>query len=159
MLIKGYVEEDFNQYKLPTMTIATARCSMKCDELNGCQICQNLPLVKVADKQIDNQKLIQKYVDNPITKAVCCAGLEPLDTFAELLVFIKDFREVCDDPIIIYTGYTEEEVKTMGCWDMLATFSNIIIKVGRFVMNCEPHYDELLGVKLASPNQYAVRVS
>lgn len=159
MLIKGYVEEDFNQYKLPTMTIATARCSMKCDELNGCQVCQNLPLVKTADKQIDNQELIKKYLSNPITKAVCLSGLDPIDTFAEITTFIRDFRKVSLDEIIIYTGYTMDELETMGCIEKLKQFSNIIVKVGRYVMNCEPHEDPLLGVMLASPNQYAVRIS
>lgn len=159
MIIKGIVEEDFSNYKKPSMLIATARCSMKCDELNGCQVCQNSPLLFKPDIEISSEEIIKRYIENNLTRALVIAGMEPLDTFADLITFIKDFREVCDDPIIIYTGYTEEEVKIMGCWDLLATFSNIIIKFGRFVMNCEPHYDELLGVKLASPNQYAVRIS
>ena len=159
MLIKGYVQEDFNQYKLPTMTIATARCSMKCDELNGCQVCQNMPLVRSADREIDNQELIKKYLSNPISKAICIAGLEPIDTFADTLTFIKDFRQASLDEIIIYTGYTMEEMETMGCINMLKQFPNIILKVGRYVMNKDPHYDEVLGVELASPNQYAVRIS
>jgi hypothetical protein len=41
----------------------------------------------------------------------------------------------------------------------LCQFSNIIIKFGRFRPGQEPHYDEVLGVKLASDNQYAKRVS
>ena len=157
MLIKGYVEEDFNQYKFPTMTIACPRCSFKCNELNGKCVCQNWELVKSPDIEIDNQKIIERYINNPISKAVCLGGMEPLDTFASVLSFIKDFRKVSNDPIIIYTGYTEEEVRLMGVWDMLKPFG-IIIKVGRYMMNCEPHYDELLGVELASPNQYAVRI-
>ena len=159
MIIKGIVDEDFSQYYLPTMTIASARCSFKCDALNGCQVCQNWELTHAPDIEIDNKKLIERYLNNPITKAICFGGLDILDQFAELISFIKDFREVSDDDIVIYTGYTEEEVKIMGCWDLLATFSNIIIKFGRFVMNCEPHKDELLGVELASPNQYAERIS
>jgi hypothetical protein len=38
-------------------------------------------------------------------------------------------------------------------------FKNIIIKFGRFVPNQEKHYDEVLGIELASPNQYARRIS
>ena len=38
-------------------------------------------------------------------------------------------------------------------------YSNIIIKFGRFIPNREPHFDEVLGVNLASNNQYAKRIS
>ena len=157
MIIKGIVEEDFSNYKKPSMLIATARCSMKCDELNGCQVCQNSPLLFKPDIEISNEEIISKYLDNGLMQALIFGGMEPLDTFVSVLSLIKDFREVSDDPIIIYTGYTEEEIHSMGVWDMLKPFG-IIIKVGRYIMNCEPHYDELLGVELASPNQYAVRI-
>ncbi len=160
MLIKGIIDCDTINYgKANVMTIMCNRCSFKCDELNGSRVCQNSSLVFEPDLEFSNQELIDMYLKNDMVHGMCFQGLEPLDTFADLITFIKDFREVCDDLIIIYTGYTEEEVKIMGCWDLLATFGNIIIKVGRFVMNCESHYDELLGVKLASPNQYAVRIN
>lgn len=158
MIVKNVLDEDFVNYKEPTMTICMPRCSFKCDELNNCQICQNAQLLYMPDIEISNEKLITRYVNNPITHAVLFSGLEPIDTFASVLSFIIDFRGVSDDPIIIYTGYTESEVRLMGIWDMLKPFGNIIIKVGRYIMNCEPHYDELLGVELASPNQYAVKI-
>ena len=41
----------------------------------------------------------------------------------------------------------------------LKQYDNIIIKFGRFIPNQEKHYDEVLGVELASPNQYARRIS
>ena len=34
-------------------------------------------------------------------------------------------------------------------------YGNIIVKYGRYVPNQKPHYDELLGILLASDNQYA----
>ena len=37
----------------------------------------------------------------------------------------------------------------------LLKFSNIIIKFGRYIPGQKPHYDEILGVNLASDNQYA----
>ena len=37
-------------------------------------------------------------------------------------------------------------------------FKNIIIKYGRYIPDQEPHYDEVLGVNLASDNQYAERL-
>ena len=37
-------------------------------------------------------------------------GLEPFDQFEELFNFIKKFREVSLDDIVIYTGYYKEEL-------------------------------------------------
>ena len=34
-------------------------------------------------------------------------------------------------------------------------YDNIVVKFGRFRPNQDPHYDNVLGVKLASNNQYA----
>lgn len=83
-------------------------------------------------------------------------GLEPLDS-DELLHLITLFREQSDDDIVIYTGYTEEEIQKQI--KQLKGFENIIIKFGRFIPNQEKHYDEILGIELASPNQYARRIS
>jgi len=62
----------------------------------------------------------------------------------------------CDDPIIIYTGYNKNEIQ---CLDILNNYNNIIIKYGRYIMGQQPHYDEVLGVKLASDNQYAEKLT
>lgn len=159
MVIKNLLDEDFVQYKKPTMTISTSRCSFKCDELNGCHVCQNSELIFLPDIEISNEDLIKRYMNNPITEAVCFSGLEPFDQFSELISFIKDFREVSNDDIVIYTGYTDAEVRIMGIYDMLRQYKNIVLKTGRFIMNQPSHYDEVLGVELASPNQYAERIS
>ena len=42
---------------------------------------------------------------------------------------------------------------------MLYDYKNIIIKYGRYIPNQTPHRDEVLGVNLASDNQYAERIS
>ena len=41
----------------------------------------------------------------------------------------------------------------------LKQFPNIIIKYGRFIPGHSPIYDEVLGVNLASKNQFAVKIS
>ena len=41
----------------------------------------------------------------------------------------------------------------------LKQFPNIIIKFGRFIPNQQSHYDEVLGINLASDNQYAKKIS
>ena len=40
----------------------------------------------------------------------------------------------------------------------LKDFENVIIKFGRYIPNDENKFDEILGVKLASKNQYAMRL-
>ena len=159
MLIKNIIFEDIVNYKKTSMFIAFGKCSFKCDELNGCHVCQNSLLLSQPDINIENKEIIRRYMGNKLTHAVVCAGLEPLDQFAELISFIKDFREVSDDDIVIYTGYTESEVRLMGQYDVLRQHKNIVIKFGRFIINQPSHYDEVLGVELASPNQYAERIS
>ena len=159
MLIKGLIDYDQVNYKEAVMTIMCHTCSFKCDSLNGCRACQNSKLVNEPDIEISNQELIDIYLSNPMTHGVCFQGLEPLDQFPELISFISDFRKVSPDPIIIYTGYTMEEIKLTGQYDMLEQYPGIILKVGRYIMNCEPHEDPILGVKLASPNQYAEKIS
>lgn len=76
-----------------------------------------------------------------------------MDSWEDLQVFVKNFRYYKPDDIVIYTGYTEEEIKDKIEW--LSLYENIIIKFGRFIPNQGKHFDEILGIELASPNQYA----
>ena len=62
-----------------------------------------------------------------------------------------------NDEIIIYTGYKKYEIENQ--LNQLKQFSNIIVKFGRYIPQQPPIYDEILGVELASPNQYAERIS
>ena len=78
--------------------------------------------------------------------------------FDEVYELISYFRNHgCKDFFIIYTGYYQEEIDDKV--KLLQQFPNIIIKFGRFIPNQEHHFDETLGVQLASPNQYARRIS
>ena len=156
MKIKNIVTEDFVNYCKPSMFIVCNKCSFKCDKEAGRSICQNSALVREPDKDINCSTIFNLYVNNPISKALVLGGLEPFDS-DELLHLITLFREESDDDIVIYTGYTEEEIQKQI--KQLKGFKNIIIKFGRFVPNQEKHYDEVLGVELASPNQYARRIS
>lgn len=153
MIIKGIIDEDFINYKKPSMTIEFPYCSFKCDKECGQQVCQNSALVNEPNISVSVYKIIDRYLNNPITKAVVCQGLEPFDSKDDLYVFIDRFRRRTDDPIIIYTGYTEEELKDE--LPVLEQFGNIIIKFGRFIPNSLHKFDDILGVELASNNQYA----
>lgn len=153
---KGIKYEDFVNYKKPSMFIMTTKCSFKCDKENGCQLCQNMPLVAEPNVKISYDEVICNYLNNPITKAIVFGGLEPFDTYAELQWFIYELRSEygCFDDVVIYTGYTEEELADK--LPDITCYGNIIIKFGRFRPNQKPHLDPVLGVELASDNQYAV---
>ena len=164
MLIKGLQDEVFGDYKKPAMQIVFPSCDFKCDKENGCQMCQNSQLAHEPIIDIDLYEIKKRYINNPITKAIVLGGLEPFDSPLQLINFIFDFRIYSSDDIVIYTGYTEEELQDMDklpglALDSIKSVPNIIIKYGRFRPNQEPHYDEVLGVKLASDNQYAKRIS
>ena len=172
MKARGIVFEDFINYKEPALYIATPTCSFKCDKECGRSVCQNSPLINEPIIEVDKDDIIEAYLSNSITKAIVFGGLEPLDSFMDVLTFIDSLRRQyrCNDTIVIYTGYTEEEVQEglFGAgpvnlmkenWRILCSYQNIIVKFGRFKPNEESHLDKLLGVRLASPNQYARQVS
>lgn len=160
MKIRNLVAEDFVNYKKPSMFIITCYCDFKCcHELEIDEsICQNEPLVQSEVKELSNEYLYKFYSSNPITKSIVFGGLEPFLQFEELLSFIQYFRDRnCLDDIVIYTGYYKEEIEDKI--QKLQEYPNIIIKYGRFIPNQESHFDEVLGVKLASENQYAEKIS
>lgn len=156
MIIKGIIDEDFINYKKPSMIIEFPYCSFKCDKECGQQVCQNSTLANEPNISISVYKIIDRYLNNPITKAIVCQGLEPFDSKNDLITFIDRLRRRTDDDIIIYTGYTKKELQKEI--QLLQNFNNIIIKFGRFIPNQPSHFDDILGVTLASPNQYAERI-
>lgn len=155
--IKGIIDEDFVNYKKPSMYIAFPKCDFKCDKECGRAVCQNSALAKSPNIETVAKKLVQRYLHNPMTEAVVFGGLEPFDTPKDLFFLVSLFRSYTEDDIVIYTGYTEEEMEEMV--KKLKNFTNIIVKFGRFIPDQKSHYDEVLGVKLASPNQYAIKIS
>lgn len=157
MIIKQLLDEDFVNYKKPSMFIGFASCSWKCDKECGMQVCQNGALATSPIKNIGFKIIVNRYINNPITSSVVCGGLEPFDTWGDLYGLVTYLRVSTQDDIVIYTGYYKEEIEAYI--DELKVFPNIIIKFGRYIPGCEKHYDEVLGVYLASDNQYAERIS
>lgn len=173
MIVKEIRDEDFTSYRKPSMVIGFPSCTFKCEKEFGCNgMCQNLALATAPNIEVGYGHIVDRYLKNPITKAIIMAGLEPFDSALSLVGLINYFRKHTDDDIVIYTGYTEEEVKDMkytiyyswgkqsySYFGEIVKHPNIIIKYGRYRPNEESHYDDVLGVKLASSNQYAERVS
>ena len=159
MIIKELRDEDFVNYKKPSMFIAFPSCTFKCERDCGKKMCQNSELAKAPDIEISTPDLVDRYLSNPITSAVVCGGLEPMDSFEDLWRLIFHLRvKGCNDDVVIYTGYYKNEIPE----EYLKRFSivpNIIIKWGRFIPNQQPHFDKVLGISLASDNQYAEVIS
>lgn len=159
MLLVNLIQEDFTNYKKPSLFLGFPKCSGKCNKIAGKIVCQNEKLKNAEKIDISIREIIDLYINNPITKAIVCGGLEPLDTPEELIDLIESFRYFTNDDIVIYTGYTEKEVKNMLIYGHLLQYPNIIIKYGRYLEGHVQHFDETLGVYLASNNQYARNIT
>lgn len=157
MIIKGITDEDFINYKKPAMFVAFPRCSFKCEKECGICCCQNSDLARSSDIEVTAAALAQRYINNPISESVVIGGLEPFDTFDDLMELIDALRSKTQDDIVIYTGYNEDEIADR--LPRLTKHSNIIIKFGRFVPSDTKRYDEVLGIYLASQNQHAIKLS
>ena len=157
MKLKGIVQEDFSNYKEPSMFLSTCYCDWKCCLEQGfdTSVCQNYGLNNACIQEIDDNAIIKAYMNNPITKAIVFGGLEPYQQLTEIIEFIEKFRKVSNDYVIIYTGFNEEEHQGKELVKKLVPLKNIIIKFGRYIPNQHPHLDSVLGVGLASDNQYA----
>lgn len=159
MQLRGIKYEDITQYYKTSMFLICPFCSFKCDKENGSQICQNSNVINYPIIDINDDKIIHRYLENPMTNAIVFGGLEPMDSFSEVIRFIDKLRNQynCNDDICIYSGYSKneltEEIKE------LKKYKNIIIKFGRYIPNQKPIEDKVLGVQLISDNQYAEKIS
>jgi pyruvate-formate lyase-activating enzyme len=157
--LKDIMDENFQDYKKPSMMLATSLCDWKCliEENLDISICQNSELYNQKNIEVSIESIIKRYFNNPITKAIVIGGLEPLLQFDEVLEFIKQFRLKCIDDVVIYTGYYPEEIQLHI--NELKKYKNIIMKYGRYKHNDEKTFDEVLGIWLISKNQFAKKIS
>lgn len=160
MKIKGLVDEDFVNYRKPAMFIGVIKCNWKCciEQKIDISICQNSSLANSNDIDISIDEIFDRYIKNPLTKSVVIGGLEPFLQFDDIYNLVQYFRaNQCDDDVIIYTGYYKNEIHDQ--LKAISKYKNIIVKFGRFMPNQKKHFDDILGVYLASDNQYAERIS
>ena len=157
MLIKNLIDEDFINYKKASMFIAFPYCSFKCEKECGVRCCQNSELANARNIDVSPHILTARYMNNPLTSSIVFGGLEPFDSFEDMLHLIELLREKTQDDIVIYTGYNESEIADEV--DIIRKHKNIIVKFGRYRPSDTKKYDEVLGVNLASRNQYAKKIS
>lgn len=161
MRVNTIVDEDFINYQKPAMFIGTISCGGKCCIEGGfpLSVCQNDGWRGCAPVNIKDKVIVKRYLQNKISHAIVLGGLEPLEQADEVVELIRTLREDfnCHDDVVIYTGYYPDEVTAI--LDELQKFDNIVVKFGRYIPNIKSHFDEVLGVNLASDNQYAVRIS
>lgn len=141
------------------MFLGTTSCDWKCCKESNipCSICQNYPWSNNPVKEFNNEDIINMYLKDGLEESIVFGGLEPILQFQEVIPFIDEFRKVSEDGIVIYTGYYKEEIEKEI--EGLKKYKNIIIKFGRYIPNRNNRYDEILGVTLASDNQYAEKIS
>lgn len=159
MKLKFVKPEDFVNYKKCSLFLGTCYCDRKCCIENNlpCSICQNYPRSNNPIKDIPNEKIFDLYKKNNLMEAIIFGGLEPMKQFEEMFEFISEFRNISNNDIVIYTGYYPEEISDKIAH--LTKFSNIIVKFGRYIPNKPNRYDDILGITLASDNQYAKKIS
>lgn len=157
--VKEIVDENFQDYKKSSMMIACTKCDFKCFTELGLKpdICQNMMVAQKKSIEVSLSDIFYRYKSNLITNAVVIGGLEPMLQFGEFYNLIGYFRKNnCYDDFVIYTGYYEDEIAEE--LSLLRGLENIIVKFGRFIPNSKKVFDNVLGIYLASDNQYAERI-
>ena len=158
--VKSIVDENFQDYKKSSMFIALPKCDFKCFRELGLDPsgCQNFETLKLKNFKISIESVFERYIGNPITKSIVLGGLEPFCSFDEIFSLISYFRnKQCFDDFVIYSGYYPDEIQDKI--EFLKQFKNIIVKFGRFVPNSNSKFDNLMGISLASENQFSMKIS
>lgn len=159
--LKGIDEENFRDYKKASLFLAFPQCNYKCCIEQGLDksICQNSHLHQHPSEEYSFDFIWNLYISNSLTEAFVLGGLDPMETFEDVLSFINFIRNDKKDlsDIVIYTGYYLKEIENKI--DKLKQYPNIIVKFGRYTPDKPSRYDEILGVNLVSDNQYAAKIS
>lgn len=158
--LKGVVAEDFVNFKVPCMFLITCCCDWKCctEQNVPTSVCQNEAIHQQPQKTFSYESIFNYFENNDISRSIVIGGLEPILQFDEVLGLIDYFRQNGENcPFVIYTGYYPDEIHEKI--SLLMHYQNIYVKFGRYIPNDKPHYDDVLGINLASNNQYGVKIS
>ena len=84
-------------------------------------------------------------------------------------IIYENIKELANNKRLFDSNHLLEIIQYWEIWDnkeeidgeihFLMSMPNIIVKFGRYIPNQQSRKDEILGVVLASPNQYAERIS
>ena len=91
MLIKGLTDEDFVNYKKPSMVIATSKCDFKCDRDCGEGCCQNSPLARAKSISVSDDDIILRYMANDMKLKIVAEGIESIEEFNDIMVYDIDY--------------------------------------------------------------------
>lgn len=157
--------DDITDYRKTALYLIFPYCSGKCGD-----VCQNKHLRGYKKLKTTAKSLAEFYNSLHTHEAVVMAGLEPFDSFNDVLSIVKEFCKLKKSvDFVIYTGYTESEYKEMFEKTLLEHFNKynnsddefsrvIIIKYGRYDENCKKEWNsKILGVNLATTNQGVVK--
>ncbi len=156
------IRDSFHEYRKSGLLIAVRDCDYKCCHEGGYDIsmCHNYHLDGAKEIELSPDNLGNRIINNNTIDCIVIAGKEPMldKYFNDIVSTINYLRNnKWNKDIVIYTGYTEEELKEKI--NILKNNKNIIIKFGRFIPNQKPIYDEIGGIFLANHGQYFKRIS
>lgn len=154
--LKGIIWEDMVNYKKISTTFMFPKCNFKCDKENGVQLCQNWELAAAPSQRHDIDRLMELYKNMNLTESIVLQGLEPLDSLIDVYTVSAAMQRhnILDD-LVIYTGYNKQELDPSIIPTLVSLVpGHLIIKWGRYLPDQSKHFDEVLGVYLASDNQY-----
>lgn len=154
------ITEVFQDYRKPSLFLCVCGCDWKCCTEAGIPVttCQNHKIQSQRPVEVPFKDILDLF-NKGFMKAIIVGGLEPFLQKDELLALIRYLRyNGVSADIVIYTGYYPEEIEEQVLNDIISNH-NIIIKYGRFKPDFDSRYDDVLGVTLASSNQYAVKYS
>lgn len=164
MLVKEIIAENFQDYKKISMFICANSCDGKCWREQGLSpaICQNDKILCQKTISIPNEEIVEMFMSNHVSEAIIFGGLEPLLQIEDVVDIIRILRDAGDrSDVVVYTGYKLEESPTQNFIQRIreSNLPHVLLKVGRYIPNDIGKFDEILGVRLASQNQFGYIVS
>ena len=170
MKIKGEIDvvvlidvktDNITDYKKTSLLLVFPYCS------NKCKNCQNILLQNCTTTlSVKPSDVLDLYQNLKTHNAIVMAGLEPFDSFDDVLSILSELNHLNKNTdIVIYTGYTKEEYKKQFESDLIKEYKsavernpgidfNLLVKVGRYDEEYKHSwYSEALGVNLATTNQ------